>query len=806
MGNLYIDVTNTTDSKFISGIQRVVCEFGAALSSREETVYLKRLQGTGKYEIWTGDDFRDFCREKKNPAGNRRTITLDELRESDTFFDMDAVWNNFEERRNEVYQKLKRNHVRIITMIYDVLPVTHPHFFSEDTMIQFLIYFSAVLCYSDVILVNAEATKNEIERITLEAGLPEKEIRVVPLGADFSSNDQRSEKPEIREEVRAAAERPFLFMMGTIEPRKNHQLVLDAYEQGLRDLPVNLVIAGRKGWHVDNLMGRIEGHRDLNRRIFFVERPSDQEVRYLYQHAWGVVFASHGEGFGLPVIEALHYGKLVFASRIDVLREIGGDSLIYFDQHDPLSLADKVSEMISSPELEKEQRERIGRFHIESWKEASDELISVLDEVTREIPADRPGNAECPETALSPRQAYILTARPEEILETLPFYEHWMPFVREAVIGCPEQCVKRIREEYHGGIQLRFITDESLLKENLPSGDRQARIFRLRVMTILRGELDDVFIMADDDSRPLRKVDAGFFIRDGRFRLYSCGEMKKNRGMTARTTADARKTENTADLLSSANLPMRRYSSHSPQIICGRLFREALNSFHPEKIRTADEWSLYGNYAAAHYAMFVESVPCRTMNLPVCPDESETTAQPQEYVFENLNRDLYAAGKPFEGFSTGWNDGIAEENIRKVQISLRQQYEYAAGEKAADMCGSLFRRIYGHPPVWRVDLDHGRISVPEVLLTPRGHAGKIPVCIVNHDAKVRKIRFKGVFEENRTGQIHPFLDEEWDTERMNGVHDLRYHFPDVDAEGIVRFSIETDGEKTVSTSLSVIAI
>ncbi|MRR06921.1 MAG: glycosyltransferase family 1 protein, partial [Deltaproteobacteria bacterium] len=138
---------------------------------------------------------------------------------------------------------------------------------------------------------------------------------------------------------------PVYLIVGTIEPRKNHSYVIDAFEnlwnQGSR---IRLCIVGRVGWMCDDIVKRINASTYLSERLFWFSDLNDDELEYCYEHGKALVMASRFEGFGLPLVEAMHYGKPVFASDIPVFREIGEDYPIYFDLADSNSLANKIHE------------------------------------------------------------------------------------------------------------------------------------------------------------------------------------------------------------------------------------------------------------------------------------------------------------------------------------------------------------------------------------------------------------------------------------------------------------------------------
>jgi glycosyltransferase involved in cell wall biosynthesis len=170
-------------------------------------------------------------------------------------------------------------------------------------------------------------------------------IGVCPLGADFV-NAPAVGGEAINMELGSILNREKVFaMVGTIEPRKNHATVLDAFDALWRkNTDATLVIIGKSGWMVDDLMFRIEDHPEYGKRLFRLGFVSDSDLRNIYQSVDAVIMASHAEGFGLPIFEASHHGAALVLSDIPVFREIAGGHASYFPVTDSIALARLLEE------------------------------------------------------------------------------------------------------------------------------------------------------------------------------------------------------------------------------------------------------------------------------------------------------------------------------------------------------------------------------------------------------------------------------------------------------------------------------
>ena len=120
-------------------------------------------------------------------------------------------------------------------------------------------------------------------------------------------------------------------MVGTIEPRKGHTLVLDTFEQlWMQGSGDKLCIVGKPGWNMDAFMLRLRTHPEAGARLLLLDHAPDGILQEAYQRSDALIQASAGEGFGLPLIEAGQHGKPVLCSAIPVFHEVGENHALYF--------------------------------------------------------------------------------------------------------------------------------------------------------------------------------------------------------------------------------------------------------------------------------------------------------------------------------------------------------------------------------------------------------------------------------------------------------------------------------------------
>lgn len=195
------------------------------------------------------------------------------------------------------------------------------------------------------VVVNSEATAEALRGRYRK--IPE--VTVAPLAADrFKQAASASAVNKVRKEHRLS--RRYVLSVGTIEPRKNHARLIEAFAalppRKRRD--VSVVIAGRWGWRYGPVKNALAAARRAKVPVKVVEGPSDRELAALYKGATVFAYPSLLEGFGLPVLEAMHQGVPVVTSDIPVLRELAGDAAEYVDPEDVASIGSGLEALLGS--------------------------------------------------------------------------------------------------------------------------------------------------------------------------------------------------------------------------------------------------------------------------------------------------------------------------------------------------------------------------------------------------------------------------------------------------------------------------
>lgn len=293
----------------------------------------------------------------------------------DIFLLLDYAFATIDDLRAWI-DKFRRSRGNVYAVIYDILPIQFPQLVIPGAADWFRNRFEQLAQLCDGLVCISKTTAHDVADYLGNSGCQRVcsvKIGWFHLGADsdlvslVSNSDSR---------IKAAiSTHPFL-MVGTIEPRKGHAFALDAFEllwaEG-NDAP--LCIMGKPGWMHEDILRRISNHPQRGRLLHYIEHPTDGELAHAYRNSRALLFPSIAEGFGLPIIEAGRNGLPVIASDIAVFREIGGDSISYFDRTTPAKLAEVIKAwMMKRPS----DLPDISKMKILSWEESAGRLLSVI--------------------------------------------------------------------------------------------------------------------------------------------------------------------------------------------------------------------------------------------------------------------------------------------------------------------------------------------------------------------------------------------------------------------------------------------
>lgn len=283
----------------------------------------------------------DYLYAKKN---HNEHINIFKFQGGETCIIPGAFWHL--DDTSAVYKKLKKEkNIKVFLFVYDLIPISHRHFFEDSLSRSFKMQLDVFLPIADNMLSISQHTKAEIEEYAAAQEMSPPPIRVINFG--FVS-DVLSIDPELETDTLKALnldEVDFALCVGTIEPRKNLGLLLEVWKSLFRisgDKTPTLVLAGRRGWKMDWFFDELLKCNYLDGKIRVMHNLSDRDLALLYHKTKVVLFPSFVEGWGLPVEEAVAFGKYTLASNRSSIPEAGRDCAFYFDPHDNNRLQEEL--------------------------------------------------------------------------------------------------------------------------------------------------------------------------------------------------------------------------------------------------------------------------------------------------------------------------------------------------------------------------------------------------------------------------------------------------------------------------------
>ncbi len=741
---VYMDVTNLMQVNFITGIQRVVREIALFLLCEQdmELVLLKYLPEEQTFAALRGEDFRRCFLEEtisRDEIRREKSYGIEDMEPGEIFLDMDSVWHA-PWKRMDLYPLLKNRGLKIAVFFHDIIPLLWPRYVDAQTTMDFLGYLDAVMHCADLLISSTQANITYMQEAMEKVGVHRQiSCAVAALGMDFAHPLNAPDR--IRREVREAAEsRDYVLMVGTVEARKNHRSVLDAFDDKLFSEGMNLIIAGKIGWNIGDLEQRIRNHPELGKKLFFIEKATDAEIALLYSHSYLLAFPSFAEGYGLPVAEACARGIPVITSKHPVLQEVGGEWCEYIDPRKPEEFTACVEKYRNHPEKYREWKQRLEKYHPNTWQECGRKIADAIYDTF---------GKKALYTACAPEklaQLVILTARADDLLASLPYMEHYMPFITELVLACPDFTMEEVRENYRGRLKITFITDAMLLAGSELPADHSVRNLFLRARLLRREELQDVFLMGDDDYRPLYPVTQEYYIRDGKYIGRYCHDLVKWRGAQGSYVPFDRLMFRARDFTTTHNYPTYIFDSHMPQVMDRRIYRELLDRYPEiEKDCAASEWNGYFNYVLAEYPELIRIEPYAVLNWPGYPEDWEGIVKRPEAMFENYYEGVYEEITPygrkgqFAGLHRDFGEQSLTESMEKERRVHRAEEKHAACRQQYAKWQEEYRETYGEEPVFAVtrqeDGGDPKVIVPEKLTLPAGDFVRQEIRILLQDWK-----------------------------------------------------------------------
>jgi len=361
---IYADITSLTNRDAGGGIQRTQKKFLEFTSNiKKASIVPIAFEGNNFYKVQV------ITGTLNDELSFKRSNELISIGRDDVFLSLDlnylSLILNF-----DFYLRLSNQGTEIWFLVYDLLPIDYPSYFSNgiselhESWLNNLLKIANVICISKTVQENLNnyIHKRKINRKNLL------NLQVY-LGADFN---EISDYSQIKN---APQKRKKFIAVGTLEPRKGYHEILDVCDiLWAKGEIFELHLIGKLGWKSEELEKRVTQQSGTNPNLFWHSKATDKDLDYHYATCDALIAASFDEGFGLPIVEALRRGKVVFARKIKIFEEVMGKSELFFESRKDLELI--VSEYLQNSNLEK----YCGQpdFKCRSWKESAQEVIETV--------------------------------------------------------------------------------------------------------------------------------------------------------------------------------------------------------------------------------------------------------------------------------------------------------------------------------------------------------------------------------------------------------------------------------------------
>lgn len=274
-------------------------------------------------------------------------------------------------------RKLRAARVRPVFLVHDLIPLTHAEYCRPGAHARHERRMLNALRFGHALFTVSRDTLGVLERFASEHSVPMPPAAVAPIGPGI--DDTPPGEPPM--------EGPYFVIVGTIEPRKNHWMLLQIWRRLVERLGAGaprLVVIGQRGWECENVVDLLERCRELSGVVIERNRCTDAELVTYLHHARALLFPSFAEGYGLPLVEALRLKVPVVASGLPVFREIAGEIPDYLDPLDGMGWMDRILDYAQpQSRMRLAQLARIFRHRPPTWEQHFRIVDDVLGELDR---------------------------------------------------------------------------------------------------------------------------------------------------------------------------------------------------------------------------------------------------------------------------------------------------------------------------------------------------------------------------------------------------------------------------------------
>ena len=366
--NVYTDLSVISMNDAGTGIQRLVKSIWNEFLTAQPTqdvkfipIYATRKK---KYAI------------SRYPVKNIKKRNYVELGEHDIFLGLDWSADQIITHQKQLYL-WKSNGAKLVFIVNDILALQHPEWFTTKNRAKLEHWLKIISVCADQLICVSNTIKNEVETWLMEHHISPQQLpcRAIKLGGEITPILSAHTTPPPKG-FEIPKEQPFFLKVSTIEPRKGHLPVIKAFEHLWKTYPQfqhNLFLVGKYGWKSEETIEYLLSSEFFWKKIFWFTNINDAQLIELYQQSTGVINASKGEGFGLPLMEAIYHKKPLLVRDLPVFREVSQNQATYFADDAPEHFAQDILDWAKTI-----QNKQIKPISYQSWHETMLDLLKIL--------------------------------------------------------------------------------------------------------------------------------------------------------------------------------------------------------------------------------------------------------------------------------------------------------------------------------------------------------------------------------------------------------------------------------------------
>ena len=368
MDTVFVVATHTAKSKARTGIQTVVRGLLWGLSQRRADVQVVRWRKWRRTLSTLG-------------ARRRQRLGLTPRVERIPGSAMHGAWLLLPElvyrgRINRMIDYARKRRMRVAAIFYDAIPISHPELVRREAAKYHADYMQA-LCDVDLLIATSNAAAEQFRAFVEKHRLRLPRIFVGSLPGELTNQVRLSRKPN------GPSETINILCVSTLEPRKNHETLLKAFQlatAGITRPELRLHLVGDRYKNAESIVKIVEDAISRNRNVTWHGKVTAPQLAEFYRQCDFTIYPSFLEGFGLPIVESLWHRRPCICADFGAMAETGrGGGCLSVDVRDPVKLGEAIIALATRPELRQKLADEIENRPMKTWADYAGEICDALD-------------------------------------------------------------------------------------------------------------------------------------------------------------------------------------------------------------------------------------------------------------------------------------------------------------------------------------------------------------------------------------------------------------------------------------------